>query len=114
MGPERIPKALMFGELHAGKRKQGGQRKRYKDVLKASLKSYGADPSSFESIVNNCTLWHTSCNNGLKIFKAARTARLPEQHRHRHAGDTVLAHSPHLIPNSAMAIVSVFVPHALG
>ena len=65
MGPERIPKALMFGELHAEKRKQGGQRKQYKDVLKALLKSYGIDPSSFENIANNRTLCRTSCNNGL-------------------------------------------------
>ena len=86
--PERIPKALTFGELHAGKRKQGGQRKRYKDVLKASpLKSYEIDPSSFENIANKHTLWRTSCNNGLKIFETARTARLREQRRRRHAGD---------------------------
>ena len=52
----RIPKALMFSELHAGKRKQGGQCKLYKDVLKALLKSYGIDHSSFENIANNCTL----------------------------------------------------------
>ena len=77
----------MFSELHAGKRKQGGQRKRYKDVLKASLKSYGIDPSSFENIANNRTLWRTSFNNGLKIFEAARTARLREQRRRRHARD---------------------------
>ena len=72
IGPERIPKALMFGELHAEKRKQGGQLKWYKDVLKALLKSYGIDPSRtsqitaliakelwnrpFENIANNRTL----------------------------------------------------------
>ena len=96
----------MVGEMHAAKRNQGGQRKRYEDVLKASLKSYALDPSSFESIANKRTLWHTSCNNGLKIFKAARTARLRMLE--------ILARSPHLIPTLPAMIVSVFVTRALG
>ena len=55
MGSQRIPKPLIFGELSTGKRTQGGQRKRYKDALKASLKSYGIDPVSFERIAKDCT-----------------------------------------------------------
>jgi hypothetical protein len=31
----RIPKQLFYGELTTGKRAVGGQRKRYKNVLKA-------------------------------------------------------------------------------
>ena len=48
MGSERIPKALMFGELSSGKRTQDGQCKHNKDVLITSLKGYGIDHASFE------------------------------------------------------------------
>jgi len=46
----RLPKQVFFGELKKGKRAQGGPKKRFKDTLKASLKSYGLDLKSWESL----------------------------------------------------------------
>ena len=40
MPDERLPKKVLYGELQEGKRSQGGQKKRYKDTLKASLKDF--------------------------------------------------------------------------
>ena len=40
MPDERLPKKVFYGELQEGKRFQGGQTKRYKDTLKASLKDF--------------------------------------------------------------------------
>ena len=40
MPDERLPKKVFYGELQEGKRSQGGQRKRYKDTLKAFLKDF--------------------------------------------------------------------------
>ena len=40
MPDERLPKKVFYGELQEGKRSQGGQKKRYKDTLKASLKAF--------------------------------------------------------------------------
>ena len=37
MADDRIPKTVFYGELGAGRRTRGGQRKSYKDVLKATL-----------------------------------------------------------------------------
>ena len=37
MSDDRIPKAVFYGELDAGHQTRGGQRKRYKDVLKVLL-----------------------------------------------------------------------------
>ena len=37
MPDERLPKKVLYGELQEGKRSQGGQKKRYKDTLKALL-----------------------------------------------------------------------------
>ena len=39
MPDERLPKKVFYGELQEGKCSQGGQKKRYKDTLKASLKN---------------------------------------------------------------------------
>ena len=40
MPDERLPKKVFYGELQEGKRSQGGQKKRYKDTFKASLKDF--------------------------------------------------------------------------
>ena len=37
---ECLPKKILYGELEMGKRFHGGQKKRYKDTLKASLKDF--------------------------------------------------------------------------
>ena len=39
MPDERLPKKILYGELQVGKRSHGGQKKRYKDTLKAALKN---------------------------------------------------------------------------
>ena len=40
MPDERLPKKVFCGEQQEGKRSQGGQKKRYKNTLKASLKDF--------------------------------------------------------------------------
>ena len=40
MHEERLSKKILYGELEMGKRSHGGQKKRYKDTLKASLKDF--------------------------------------------------------------------------
>ena len=40
MPDERLPKKFLYGELQVGKRFHGGQKKQYKDILKASLKNF--------------------------------------------------------------------------
>ena len=48
----RMPsKKVFYGELQEGKRSQGGQKKRYKDTLKASLKDFDIPTGSWEQTV---------------------------------------------------------------
>ena len=42
----RLPKRLFYGELQQGKRSHGGQKKRFKDTLKTSLKAFAITPDS--------------------------------------------------------------------
>ena len=43
-----LPKSFFYGELKEGKRFQDGQKKRYKDTLKASLKDFNIPTESLE------------------------------------------------------------------
>ena len=52
MSDERLSKKVFCGELQEGKRSQGGQKKRYKDTLKASLKDFDIPIGSWEKIVH--------------------------------------------------------------
>ena len=44
MSDEQLPKEVFYEELQVGKCSQGGQKKRYKDTLKASLNDLNIPP----------------------------------------------------------------------
>ena len=48
MPDARLPNKAFYGELQVGKHSQCGQKKRYKDTLKASLKNFSIPPESWE------------------------------------------------------------------
>ena len=48
MPDERLPKKVFYSELQEGKRSQDGQKKCYKDTLKASLKDFDTSIVSWE------------------------------------------------------------------
>ena len=58
MPDERLPKKILYGELQVGKRSHGGQKKRYKDTLKASLKDF-----------NIPTFMGTDCTGSYKVAR---------------------------------------------
>ena len=47
---EQFPKKVFYCELQEGKRSQGGQKKHYKDTLKASLKDFDIPIGSWEQV----------------------------------------------------------------
>ena len=69
MPDERLPKRLLFGELVEGKRSLGGQRKRYKDTLKASLKHCNIDLDTWEEIARDRTFWRSTVSTGVSSFE---------------------------------------------
>ena len=54
MHEERLPKKIPYGELEMGKR---GQKKRYKDTLKAYLKDFNIPTESWEQIAQDRAMW---------------------------------------------------------
>ena len=57
MPVKRIPKKIFYGKLQEGKRSQGGQKKRYKDTLKASLNDFDIPVGSWENEYYNFRLF---------------------------------------------------------
>ncbi|CAH2103431.1 unnamed protein product [Euphydryas editha] len=53
MPDERVIKRIFFSELQNGKRKQGGQFLRYKDVQKRHMKRCHTEPSKWELLAAN-------------------------------------------------------------
>jgi len=50
MSDDRLPKIICYSELQQGTRFCGGQRKRFKDCLKANLKKCDIEPNELEDL----------------------------------------------------------------
>ena len=60
------------GELQEGKRSQGGQKKRYKDTLKASLKDFDIPVGSWEQTAQEQSKWRGLINKGAEFYEKKR------------------------------------------
>ena len=76
MPDERLPKKVLYGELQEGKRSQGGQKKRYKDTLKASLKDFNIPIDSWEQAAQDRTKWRCLINKGASQFEKRESVKL--------------------------------------
>ena len=63
MPDERLPKKVFYGELQVGKCSQGGQKKHYKDTLKASLEHFNIPSVSWEQTTSVLGTDHQSPGN---------------------------------------------------
>uniref|UniRef100_A0A0L8HXH2 C2H2-type domain-containing protein n=1 Tax=Octopus bimaculoides TaxID=37653 RepID=A0A0L8HXH2_OCTBM len=79
----RIPKKLLFGEHQHGKHSYGGQRKRFKDSLKVSLKAFNIDPSSWEQTALDRTKWQAAVHNGARQYESDRKAAAEKRRQNR-------------------------------
>ena len=72
MPDERLPKKVLYRELQEGKRSQGGQKKRYKDTLKAWLKDFNFPTESWEEAAQDRSKWRCLIDKGASHFEAKR------------------------------------------
>ena len=70
MPEERLPKIILYGEVEMGKRSDGGQNKRYKDTLKASLKDFNTPTGSWEHIAQDRAKWRGLIRRGASEYEA--------------------------------------------
>ena len=62
----RLPKQIFYSQLKEGKRKRGGQKKRFKDTLKANMKKCKIDHENWETKAKNRQHWRLAINLGIE------------------------------------------------
>ena len=80
-----IPKSVFYGELEEGKRSQGGQKKRYKDILKVSLKDFDIPMRSWEQTSLEPSKWRGLINKGAAHCEGMRICEADRKRRERKA-----------------------------
>ena len=75
MPEECLPKKILYGGLEMGKRSYGGQKKRYKDTLKASLKDFNIPTESWEQIAQDRAKWRGPIRRGASECEAKKNQR---------------------------------------
>ena len=84
MDDERLPKQVLYGELVQGRRLQGGQKKRYKDFLKVTLKKCHINPNELEVLAQDRASWRRTCRLGLEKLEQDRRDHRDVMRRRRH------------------------------
>ena len=100
MPDERLPKRILYGELLTGARSHGGQKKRFKDTLKASLKDFGIDHNLWETTAQNRAAWRGVINKGAAAYDSRRleTAKSKRATRKSRASSAPETHDPTVLP----------------
>ena len=78
---ERLPKKIFYGELQQGKRSQGGQKKRYKDTLKASLNDLDIPIGSWEQTAQERSKRRGLINKGAALYEKKRICEAERKRR---------------------------------
>nr|VZI18043.1 unnamed protein product [Spirometra erinaceieuropaei] len=71
---ERLPKRLFYGDVARDSRRQGGQIRRYKDTLKASLKHLQINPTNWLELARDRPTWRRTVKTDAVIYAANRIA----------------------------------------
>ena len=88
--PERCHRRHSQQQLQEGLCTQGGQKKRFKDTLKISVKAFAINPNTWEHIG-----WHSSLYKGGATCEANRTAAVEQrrQAKNSRASDPMTPHA---------------------
>ena len=85
MPDERLPKKILYGELQVGKRSHGGQKKQYKDTLKATFKDFNIPTESWEQIAQDWTKWRGLIRKGAGEYEVKRISEAEQKRAQRKA-----------------------------
>ena len=72
MPDKQLPKKVFYGELKEGKHSQGGQKKRYKDTLKYSLKDFDMQMGPWEPSAQERSKWRGLINKRAAFYEKKR------------------------------------------
>ena len=80
MPEERLPRTILYEELEMGKRSHSGQKRRYKDTLKASLKEFNIPSESWEHTAQDRVKWRGLIRRGASEYEAKRISEAEQKH----------------------------------
>ena len=79
-----VPKAVLYGELAKGKRLRGGQRLRYKDVVKRHLKATHITVDHWEILAQDRQQWRQAIHKGKSHIEEKISQKYQHDHNIRH------------------------------
>ena len=88
---------IIYLKLFSGARSRVGQRKRYKDILKQTLKMTDIDTETWHELAENRTGWRQAVKKGVRSFKAERLkagADKPQKRKAKEAQDIKVQQIP--------------------
>ena len=74
----RLPKQLFDAELSTGGRHKGGQRRRYRDVLKSTLGACGIPVDGWRALAQGRLAWRAAARGGTGHFEGGRLQSLDD------------------------------------
>ena len=77
---------LLYSQLPQGERSRGGQRKLYKDALRANLTMLDVSPAHLESLTGDRTSSRALCRQSIGIFEDSRVSHAENSRRLRKTG----------------------------
>ena len=84
MNDSRLPKAVFYGELTEGKRLRGGQRLRYKDVVKRHVKATHITVDHWETLAKDRQQWRQAIHKGKSHIEEKIQQKYQHDHNLRH------------------------------
>lgn len=88
MPNSRLPKKIFYGEFSVGNRKQGGQKLRFKDVLKRHMKTAGINPDTWEHNAKDRSKWRSLVKKSMKCTDDKLMKEYQRAHERRHTQPT--------------------------
>ena len=80
---ECLPKKKFYVELQVGKRSHVGQKRRYNDTLKASLKDFNIPTESWEQIAQGRAKWRDLIRRGAGEYEGKRISEAEQKRAQR-------------------------------
>ena len=84
MSEDRYPRKVLYGQLADGGRPAHGPKKRYKDHLKKTIKSFNLLPENLETEAADRSGWRVACLRGAAHFEEERSRLRKARRRRRH------------------------------
>ena len=81
---DRLPRQVLYGQLHDAKRAAGGQKRRYKDYTKDLLKRTAINPTQLETLALDRSAWRDTCARTISQINDSNQQRRSQRRAQRH------------------------------